>query len=90
MKASHTTSASHGSTRPTLAFGTHLPQVVLMTRVDHFCVGPRTELGVVLEKLLVAKMQQVALRIVETRIDILVQLPIPLPQLHVEVRSSLA
>ena len=39
---------------------------------------------------LVAQVEEVALREVQARVHVLVQLPVPLPQLHVEVRASLA
>ena len=74
--------AGHGAPRPALTASPHLPEVVLVPLVHHLRVASDTELWVVAVELLVAE-------VVEGREDAPVDLPVPPPQLPVEVWAAL-
>jgi len=61
-----------------------------VARVDHLGVVARAQVGKVLEELLVAQVEEVALWIVEAWVHVLVELPVSLSELHVEVWTPLA
>ena len=75
--------------RPALALGSHPLEVSLVTVVDHLGVAARAEVGIVDEELLVAEVEEVALRVVEGRMDLSVDLPVSTPELPEEVWASL-
>lgn len=61
-----------------------------MPLVDHLGVAAVTQLRVASPELLVAQVEEVALGKVQPGVHVLVQLPVTLPQLLVEIRSPLA
>ena len=61
-----------------------------MAGIYHLGVGAGAQVGVVLEELLVTKVEQVALGVVQARVHVLIQLPVLLPQFHVKVWPPLA
>jgi hypothetical protein len=49
----------------------------LVVRIHHGCVATRAELRIELEELLVSEVKEIDLRVVEGRVHVLVQLPVP-------------